>query len=301
MFKKHTVLQLIVILLVLIQTSVGLGVAIAKNSLDPISNVGVISAAYKDNGDLRLVNGPDDIKKNETFISWNQQGIAGPQGSAGPIGLTGATGATGAAGATGSFNATQWQQVLNNTGNASAHYALTSAHGVSGNIVGTNGFQNVSFGSVNTTGNFTGANTFKDSIKLVGANLSSGNPLQFVYRGDTVVDVKGAGSAGLARLAVSDLQIASPNGIYFSATGAGFQASVYGSNNSYSHISVYNGTQSSEIMRFVQYLGNQWAQFTKPPKFSTNSVTGPSNNVTPVTWIPILLADNTTAFLPAYK
>ena len=93
----------------------------------------------------------------------------------------------------------------------------------------------------------------------------------------------------------------SPNGIYFAQTGAGFQASVYGSNNSYSHISVYNGTVSSEIMRFVQYLGNQWVQFTKPPKFSEQNVTGPSNNITPVTWIPVLLADNTTAYLPAYK
>lgn len=122
-----------------------------------------------------------------------------------------------------------------------------------------------------------------------------------MYRGDTVVNVMGAGTGGYARLNLSDIQLNSVNGIYFAQTGAGFQASLYGSNNSYSHISVYNGTASSEVMRFVQYLGNQWAQFTRPPKFSTNSVTGPTNNVTPVTWIPILLADNTTAYLPAYK
>lgn len=285
MFKKHKVLQLIVILLVLSQTSVGLVVAIAKNSLDPISNDGVISAAYKDNGDLRLVNGPDDIKKDETFISWNQQGIAGPQG---PQGATGATGATG------SFNATQWQQVLNNTGNASAHYALTSAHGVSGNVVGTSGYQ------VITSKNMTNS-SLNGSLKIYSLNGSSFKVIQLIGETDSLAGLWVNGAYG--RLRVSNLQITSATGLEFQTNGGiyGYQNNGDGVTYGYTNFYAWNGTASVEVARLQGNATSPYLKISTPPKFATNNVTGPSNNVTPVTWIPILLADNTTAFLPAYK
>ena len=47
---------------------------------------GVIHACYRPNGNLRLVD-KSSCTGNETAISWNQTGPAGPQGEAGPQGV----------------------------------------------------------------------------------------------------------------------------------------------------------------------------------------------------------------------
>jgi hypothetical protein len=61
---------------------------------------GVISACYaKATGDLRIVDATEtSCRPGEAALSWNQQGVAGPQGPAGPAGPAGADGAPGATG-----------------------------------------------------------------------------------------------------------------------------------------------------------------------------------------------------------
>ena len=80
----------------------------------PASN-GTLNGCYRtaggDNqGQLRIVDSASSCRSNETSLTFNQQGVAGPAGPtgpagpagpAGPTGSTGATGATGAQGATG--------------------------------------------------------------------------------------------------------------------------------------------------------------------------------------------------------
>jgi hypothetical protein len=61
----------------------------------------VINACKQNNGQIRIVNSPDDCRRGELPISWNQAGIPGPQGPAGPTGMRGAPGVTGPVGATG--------------------------------------------------------------------------------------------------------------------------------------------------------------------------------------------------------
>ena len=314
MLKKQNIMQLIILLIVFILTINGVRANASENqehTKDPTSSVGVIYAAYNDNGLLRIVSGLNDVKKNEKYISWNRQGPAGPQGAIGaagpqgPIGLTGAigpTGATGATGATGpqgpvgatgSFNDTQWQQVLNNTGNASAHYALTSAHGVVGNIVGTSNTQNIS------------NKTFIDVLRLISTNGSQLNKTFMIQKdSDTLwrfVDPQQA--SGMARIRVDNFQVYGAGielqggGIYGNQipNGAGILYGYHNSTQPQYEIARLQGVDSANSATIPFF------QLTTPPKFSKNSVSGPSNNLTPVTWIPVLLADNTTAYLPAYK
>ena len=61
---------------------------------------GVIHACYRPNGNLRLVD-KSSCTGNETAISWNQTGPAGPQGEAGPQGVGGPQGETGPQGVPG--------------------------------------------------------------------------------------------------------------------------------------------------------------------------------------------------------
>jgi len=69
------------------------------------------ACAQKSTGALRLVSAAGDCHPDETFVSWNQQGIQGPpgpqgpQGVPGPQGKTGATGPAGPAGPTGATGA----------------------------------------------------------------------------------------------------------------------------------------------------------------------------------------------------
>lgn len=71
----------------------------------PNSN-GTIHACYKrNNGDVRLVDGPSDCRNNELHISWKQvgeRGPAGPQGPQGPVGPQGSQGSIGPQGPAGS-------------------------------------------------------------------------------------------------------------------------------------------------------------------------------------------------------
>ena len=64
---------------------------------DPSS---VIHACYRPNGNVRLVD-KSSCTGNETAISWNQTGPAGPQGEAGPQGTPGPEGTPGPQGAPG--------------------------------------------------------------------------------------------------------------------------------------------------------------------------------------------------------
>jgi hypothetical protein len=62
----------------------------------------VINVCYNErNGLVRIVDSRLDCRRDEQFLSWNEQGSAGPQGSTGPAGPTGPIGATGAAGPAG--------------------------------------------------------------------------------------------------------------------------------------------------------------------------------------------------------
>jgi hypothetical protein len=61
---------------------------------EPIVNP--IQACYNNtNGALRRVNSPADCKTNETSISWNMAGPAGPAGAPGPVGPQGPVGPAG--------------------------------------------------------------------------------------------------------------------------------------------------------------------------------------------------------------
>ena len=86
----------VVPIVALLLASLGAGAVMAKSSLNPISEDGVISGAYqKVNGMLRLVNGEEDVRPSEVFIQWNQQGPPGPQGEQGIQGEPGPEGPPG--------------------------------------------------------------------------------------------------------------------------------------------------------------------------------------------------------------
>ena len=62
----------------------------------------VINVCYDErNGLVRIVNSSLECRRDEQFLSWNEQGPAGPQGPAGAKGATGASGAAGTIGPTG--------------------------------------------------------------------------------------------------------------------------------------------------------------------------------------------------------
>jgi hypothetical protein len=62
----------------------------------------VINACYDErNGLARIVDSQSQCRRDEQFLSWNEQGPAGPQGSAGPAGPSGPAGPAGAKGSTG--------------------------------------------------------------------------------------------------------------------------------------------------------------------------------------------------------
>jgi Collagen triple helix repeat (20 copies) len=75
------------------------GLAMIVQAAIPDPN-GLIHACYRPNGNLRLVD-KTSCTGNETAISWNQTGPAGPQGAAGPQGLGGPQGETGPQGVPG--------------------------------------------------------------------------------------------------------------------------------------------------------------------------------------------------------
>jgi hypothetical protein len=102
--------------------AIGIGLAfllgtVALQSVQSQSSV-IYGCYQSNNGQLRIVAGPNVCSQNETAISWNVVGPVGPQGpqglqgSIGPIGpqgvqgLMGTTGATGAQGPQGTTGAT---------------------------------------------------------------------------------------------------------------------------------------------------------------------------------------------------
>ena len=62
---------------------------------------GVIRGCYVPNGGVRIIDAGAACRNNETEISWNQTGPAGPQGPVGPQGAPGPVGSQGPAGQTG--------------------------------------------------------------------------------------------------------------------------------------------------------------------------------------------------------
>ena len=90
---KPTWTALLVIILVLAVGGASVVVAQGDN---------VIYGAYqKNNGQLRIVGSPDEVRKSEELISWNKEGPRGPQGEVGPKGDQGPAGADGTDGARG--------------------------------------------------------------------------------------------------------------------------------------------------------------------------------------------------------
>jgi hypothetical protein len=94
MFRKYLVskISLVVVVAVLLSL-VGGSVLAKKPEVNPVSETGVISGAYKtSDGELRLVNGPDDVNPSEELIQWNQEGSQGEQGIQGEPGPEGPAG-----------------------------------------------------------------------------------------------------------------------------------------------------------------------------------------------------------------
>jgi hypothetical protein len=93
MFRKYKVVWVSVAVVAVILGIMGVGAVMAKPPLNPINENGVISAAYQEvKGILRLVNGEEDVRESEVYISWNQEGPQGPAGPEGPEGPQGPAG-----------------------------------------------------------------------------------------------------------------------------------------------------------------------------------------------------------------
>jgi len=73
-------------------TALGFGIRAATSSPPPAPVSTVINGCVKDDGQLRIVDGPGSCKHQETAIQWN---VTGPQGPQGPAGAAGASGAPG--------------------------------------------------------------------------------------------------------------------------------------------------------------------------------------------------------------
>src|SRR5262245_19575653 len=90
------------VLLVALPLALVAGVALAAQPSAPPPSHAVINArARKGSGQVRVVRPGAVCRRNESRLSWNVQGPAGPRGAAGPTGAVGAAGTTGPAGAAG--------------------------------------------------------------------------------------------------------------------------------------------------------------------------------------------------------
>lgn len=88
-------------IVVLLVAAFGAGATLIAQGQDaPVTFYACLSVKK---GEFSSINttGPTNCGKDETAVTWNQQGPMGPAGPAGPTGETGATGATGQTGATG--------------------------------------------------------------------------------------------------------------------------------------------------------------------------------------------------------
>jgi hypothetical protein len=97
MSNKFKVFGLILLVLIISATGVAAGTVLASSGNDNI-----IYAAYqKASGIMRFLTDPNQVKKDEVLVSWNQQGLPGPQGETGAIGPQGPQGPNGDVGAAG--------------------------------------------------------------------------------------------------------------------------------------------------------------------------------------------------------
>jgi hypothetical protein len=189
----------VIALIVIIASSTTLGVAAAASS-------GLISACVnKSNGAVRIItpgatpngdrNGeneddrsPRSCTKNETLLTWNSQGIPGPQGATGATGATGVNGAAGATGANGAVGATGATGPTGATG-ATGVDGATGATGSSGpkgdsGATGATGPQGPSGANVtqvitNTITNYVALNTYE---KSASGTVSNDSNATFVVR-----------------------------------------------------------------------------------------------------------------------
>ena len=83
-----------------------IGLTVTRNVLSSATVSAAVPLIHacvgNDNGvNIRIVTASSDCRNNEMPLSWNQQGVQGPQGAPGPQGTQGAPGPQGPAGATG--------------------------------------------------------------------------------------------------------------------------------------------------------------------------------------------------------
>jgi hypothetical protein len=84
------------VLLVALPLALVAGVALAAQpSARRPSNAVINACVKKRSGQVRVVRPGAGCRKNESRLSWNVRGPAGPRGAAGPTGATGATGPSG--------------------------------------------------------------------------------------------------------------------------------------------------------------------------------------------------------------
>jgi len=144
MLRRFKPSWLTILLVALITVSLGASAIVAST---PAGSV-IYAAIQKNNGMLRIINSPDEVKNSETLISWNKEGIQGPAGLQGLQGVKGDTGATGAigpqgpqgvkgdTGATGATGAIGPQGVKGDTGatGSQGQIGLTGTQGIQGPV-----------------------------------------------------------------------------------------------------------------------------------------------------------------------
>jgi len=77
----------------------GVGAFLIAAAMPASAQAQTIRACVNPAGQLRIISAADACRSQETPLTWNAAGPAGPQGPAGPPGATGTIGATGPAGA----------------------------------------------------------------------------------------------------------------------------------------------------------------------------------------------------------
>jgi hypothetical protein len=92
--------RVLLVALPLLALAAGVALAAQPSARRP-SNAVINACVKKGSGQVRVVRPGAGCRKNESRLSWNVQGPAGPRGAAGPTGAAGAIGPAGAAGPAG--------------------------------------------------------------------------------------------------------------------------------------------------------------------------------------------------------
>lgn len=133
-----------------------------------------------------------------------------------------------------------------------------------------------------------------NSLPLILGNMASGSSALTIYSNNGLVARNSADNAYTTLKG----KINFVDSLGTTGNAPFFTASV---NDSWIKMQAYaNGGALTTVATLESAVTPKFVLNTAP-KFAINSVSGPSNNVTPVTWIPVLLADNSTAYIPAYK